>query len=195
MSSAKGREQIAVLARCSLLRARQSFMRVNWGDAGVTRYYEALPDAVRQHLDGTLRDEWLPIEHLVEATVAIDRLFGTGDLALVWEIGRHSGRMGRGEWTAFAIRHTPLSIILKLAHRVWRYHFTAGRFVSQSQGSAVRISIEDFPTPHRAICLAVGGWAEATVELGPRDDIVVKEMSCAARGDPSCIFEARWTDR
>lgn len=83
MSSAGAREPIAVLARSSLLRTRQTFVRVNWGDAGVARYQEALPDAVRQHLDGTLRQEWLPIQHLIEATVALDRLFGAGDLALV----------------------------------------------------------------------------------------------------------------
>jgi hypothetical protein len=85
-------------------------------------------------------------------------------------------------------------MLMGITAGLWSSHYDGGRLASRSTGdSSMMVSILDFPAPHRVHCIAIGGWMQGSLELGPRKDIQVQELSCRAQGGTSCDFRLFWT--
>ena len=166
--------------------------------AGVTRRQAA-------QLAGQLRElftsfdnpkgGWVDFELFVEATVLADRLFGKGDLELAREIGRFASGYAAGIWKRLIMRHVSPETVLGMTAGLWSHHYDGGRMVSRAFGSkGLHVEIIDWPAPHRAHCLSMGGWMQGSLEMGPRTNTQLRELGCRALGARTCEFQLTWED-
>jgi hypothetical protein len=178
----------------SAFASRIRWVSLNQGAAGVDRLAARSSPELRATIEqGAVMARWYPFELFVEINLAIDELFGRGDMALVRKLGRHGAdanlttiyrlfyKVGRVKW------------ILERAARLWTMHYDSGQLVVRRfPGREVELEIKDFATPHRVHCLAVTGWAERSLELSAARDIAVDEIACRAEGGARCQLRATW---
>ncbi len=181
--------------QAATVRVRRAWVQENHGEAGVTRLLASCSSPLRQLLsqEDVAPGTWVDFELFVESTVLVDKLFGSGDLELGRAIGRFAAGHAQGVWKTFFIKHLPPTIVMRLASGMWHHHYDAGRLTTRTAGSTgLLLTISDWPRPHRAHCLSIAGWMHGTLELGPRTDIVVQELSCRAQKAATCDFRLSW---
>lgn len=181
--------------QASAVRVREAFVRERFGAAGVTRLRgEASPDLLMVLSSGHAPPGgWVPFSHFVEVNQLVDRLFGKTDGALIFETGRFAASHALGVWKSLVMRQLTPGMLVGLASSMWSKHYDGGKLMSREAGpSSLLVSIADFPDPHTAHCLAIAGWMQGSLELGPRRSPQVQEMTCRAKGGTSCEFRLTW---
>jgi hypothetical protein len=177
----------------SALLARLQFVEERHGEDGVARVLDALVPAHRTLLGDLLPHAWAPHDAFIDLCVVIDRLFGKGDLALCYDMGRHAAETNLPTlYRLFYRLGTPLYIFRKAA-RVWEIHYDSGRLAPVQEGpSQVRIRVLDYEQPHRAHCLSIKGWAARSVEMSGAVIDAIAEDKCRLWGDSTCEMWLRW---
>ncbi|MCC6554149.1 MAG: hypothetical protein IT372_14180 [Polyangiaceae bacterium] len=174
--------------------ARVRFVRERFGEGALADLLGALqPDARAAIEERILPQAWVPYDLYIDLNVAIDRLFGAGDLRLCYELGRYSAEVNLPTlYKLFYRLGTPMFVFEKAA-RVWRLHYDSGVLVPIEEGpKLVRLRVEDFQRPHRAHCLSVLGWAAKSIELSGGTVLRAEEERCRTRGDRACEHSLRW---
>jgi hypothetical protein len=140
------------------------------------------------------RDGWSPLGLFHEALVTADAVGGRGDLASCWQIGHFVARHEVGAVRSLALRILRPSMVLSLTSSLWQVHYrNAGRAVTQVAGpGAIRLSVLDYPSPHKAQCLSLAGWIQGALELGRRRAIKVEKIACRCDQAASCDYRVSW---
>jgi hypothetical protein len=143
-----------------------------------------------------LRDTWVPARLLVESIVAADRIAGRGDYATCWAMGRFIASREIGPVHAIALKVLRPSMIMSMAPGIYSTHFKdAGRVATLPTGErALVVSFLQFPAPHPALCLGLGGWMEGWLALRPRSAIRIDHIACRCQDAPSCDYAVAWED-
>jgi hypothetical protein len=177
------------------VRLRDVFVEARFGVESRQRFRATASPQLRELLTSSEdpRGGWVNFELFIEATVLVDRMFGKGDLGLCREIGRFAAGHAAGIWKRLLMRHVSPETVLGLTAGLWSHHYEGGRMISRAFGSnGVHVEIADWPTPHRAHCLSMSGWMEGSLELGPRKNTELRELSCRALGARACEFQLTW---
>lgn len=142
------------------------------------------------------RDTWALAGLLVEALVAADLVAGRGDYETCWDIGRFIAKREIGPVQAIALKVLRASMIMSLAPGLYSTHFKdAGRVATLPTGDrALVVSFLNFPAPHRALCVGLGGWMEGWLGLRERSSIRIDHVACRCQGLPSCDYAVSWED-
>ncbi|MFT3768872.1 MAG: hypothetical protein QM820_25800 [Minicystis sp.] len=120
-------------------------------------------------------------------------MFGRGDLALCYEMGRHAAEVNLSTLYRLFYRMGNPQFIMRRAAQLWSVHYDSGRLESIDEGQGVaRLRISDLERPHRAHCLSVLGWAARSIELSGATLIGADEVKCRTRGDAVCEMVAKW---
>ncbi len=178
----------------AIITARLRFARERHGEEGLRRLLDAVPASTRAALEGrVLPHEWVPYDVFIDMGVAMDRLFGEGDLALCYELGRYSAEVNLPTlYRIFYRLGSPLYIFRKAA-QLWSLHYDSGKLAAMEEGpGAARIEIIGFDRPHRVHCLAIVGWATRSIELSGGVVLYAEEVRCRAKGDETCEMVARY---
>lgn len=185
MSSVKG----------AAITARVRFVREQHGDAGLQRVLACVSDATRATLDArVLPQMWAPYDAFVDLSMSIDRLFGRGDLALCYDLGRYAAEVNLPTLYRLFYRLGSPQFILRKAAQLWSVHYDSGKLAAFEEGKGgARLEIVDFARPHRAHCLSVLGWASRSVELSGGTLQKADEERCRTRGDETCELVLRWS--
>lgn len=178
----------------SALASRVLWVQLGHGAAGVARLRAAASEALAAALDaGFEKARWYPIRVFLELNVLIDRLFGTGDLSLVRELGRHGADANLTTIYRLFYKVGTTHWLLGRAVRLWSAHYDSGYLEVLTQGPrAAVLRIHAFAQPDRAHCLSVIGWCERSIELSGGTSVQVVESRCRTRGDDVCQLEATW---
>jgi hypothetical protein len=172
---------------------RRSYVEAKYGDAGLERWELRATPALKTALTRAhSHEEWVDFGLFVEATELVDTIFGHGNLALAWDIGRFAAEHNIGFWRSVMVRFVNPTVVLGMAGSLWSHHYDTGRLVVTREDDGVSVRIIDFLRPHRTHCLSIGGWMERTLELGPAKHVRVREVGCRTRGDESCAFALGW---
>lgn len=182
--------------QAATVRLRMAYVEQKHGVEARQRFMMQASPALREVLSAAPgKSAWVDFELFVEATVLVDRMFGRGDMALAWDIGRFAAGHEIGVWKSLIMRVVRPSMLLGVVSGVWSHHYDSGRLVSRVVGpTAMLVGIENFPTPHRAHCYSIAGWIHGSLEQGPRKNINVRELSCRAHGGRSCEFQLDWAE-
>ena len=190
-----GPQPSGVEVQAASIRSREAFVRERFGPEGVRRFREGASRELTRILDGqSSGGGWAPFARQIEATELIDRLFGAGDLALANELGASVATHDAGVWKSLFMRAVPPALMARIIPSLWSHYYRHGGALRMqiTGASALTIREEGFPAPHRAHCLAMIGWARATLEQGPRTDVRVTEHCCRMRGEEVCEFHVTW---
>lgn len=171
-------------------------MKERFGERAAERYLAEASADLRMVLTfATKKDAWVDFALFVEATELADKLFGRGDLALAWDMGRFGAEHNAGVWRSLVMRLLRPQTIIGIGAGLWSHHYDSGRLVmraSPGAKSSLQLQIADFAAPHRAHCLSVAGWLERTLELGGPKRVAVREDRCRTRGAASCDLSLEW---
>ncbi len=174
--------------------SRLLWVRLNHGQEGLERLTKAVKKPLALLMsEGAVMSKWYPFELFVELNLAIDKMYGSGDLALVRNLGRHGADANLTTIYRLFYKVGTVKWILARASRLWGLHYDSGNlYVDMYPGREVGLRVEDFETPHQAHCLSVLGWAERSIELSGGADVKIAEVACRTRGGPMCRFRASW---
>jgi hypothetical protein len=178
----------------SALASRVLWVELNHGSAGVARLLRQCTPELRAFIEeGIAKPKWYPFEQFVELNTVIDRLFGSGDLALVRELGRAGADMNLTTIYRLFYKLGSVHWILGRGVRLWSAHYDSGFCEIAPRGAkAAEIRIRGFATPDRTHCLSVLGWIERSIELSGGTRTVVEETACRMRDDEYCQLDAKW---
>ena len=179
----------------SAFASRMLWVRLHHGEDGVDKVLSELSAPAREILGPMpTRARWYPFETFVELNLTLDRLFGTGDLSLVRELGKHGADVNlRTVYRLFYMVGTP-KWIMDRATRLWDMHYDSGHLVAtRGEGNVIDVEICDFETPHRTHCLSVFGWCERSLELSGAKEIFTEERGCRTKGDDACRLHLEWS--
>lgn len=182
-------------ARGRAILMRKKFVNAKFGASAVELLESRASPELRAALSlAEQHDSWVDFGLFIEATELVDRLFGRGDLAIAWDVGRFAAENNIGVWRSIVMRFVSPNTVLNIASSVWSHHYDTGRLVAAPEEDhlGVRMSIVDFLWPHRTHCLSIGGWIERTLEFGKPKRVDVKELSCRAKGGLQCTFLLKW---
>ena len=176
-----------------VLRSRHVYLLHEGGDARA-RVLAALPPDVRAAEEaGFIETHWYPYEYLVILTETIDRVLGTGDLALAYEMGRFNCDKNLTGALRLLFKFGNIGWLLDRAAKAWGSQYDEGRLevVERNVGRRVVLELHDHPQPNRAHCLGMTGWMVRAVELSGEEAPQCHE-SCRASGDPVCRWTFTW---
>lgn len=179
----------------SAVNARVRFVREKWGEDGWRALRATLDPATRAALEGggILPHAWFPYAGFIELNVAIDRMYGNGDLQLCYEMGRYGAEVNLPTLYRIFMRFGSPMYLFEKSARLWQVNYDSGRMVPVAEGrSEVRLRIEEFDDPHRAHCMSVLGWASRGLELTGAKLILADEGLCRTRGDEACEMSLKW---
>lgn len=164
-------------------------MRHAWDDL-----VAALKPETRTIVTGSvLPGSWYPFDAFVDLVVQADEMFGDGDLALSKEMGRFAATANLSTVLRFLVRLSTPKTLLGKGAALWHLHHDTGKASATMHGErGAFYEIKDFGAPHRALCAAVEGWIERSLELTGVKDIIVVERDCAARSGSVCLYQAVW---
>jgi hypothetical protein len=178
----------------SAFASRILWVRLHQGESGVARVARKVsPDLGDVLRTGAVMSRWYPFEMFVELNLALDRVFGAGDMGLIRTLGRHGADAHLTTIYRLFYKVGTVKWILARAPRLWGMHYDSGMLhVDSYPGREAALRIEGFSHPHRAHCLSVQGWTERSVELSGGGEVRSEETACRASGDPSCRFLVSW---
>ena len=142
---------------------------------------------------GFLETRWYPYEVMVELTETIDRVLGTGDLQIAYDMGRFSCDQNLTTVMRLLFKFGNIGWLLDRVAKAWGGQFDEGRMVVSRRevGEEVVVELHDHPMPNRSHCLAIKGWMMRATELSGEDSIECTEL-CRAAGDEMCRWTFRW---
>lgn len=178
----------------SALASRLLWVTLGHGERGLESLERAVSPALAPVLvNGVHKARWYPFEQFIELNEVIDRLFGTGDLALVRELGRYGADANLRTVYRLFYKVGTVRWILGRAARLWGAHYDSGelRVISDVPCEST-LEILGFATPHRVHCLSVAGWCERSVEISGGNQVRLEELECRAEGDDRCLLRVHW---
>ncbi len=140
-----------------------------------------------------LKSQWYPFSVLIDVSIEIDKLFGTGDLSLLEEAGGDVAEADLSSVYKIFFKVANPHFIIDRAAAVWRNYYSSGEcVVADSTEKSVVLEIRDFDTPHRAHCLGVLGWTKRTLMLTGCKEVRAVHSQCRCEGAKVCRFEGSW---
>jgi len=178
----------------SALASRVNWVRLNHGPGGLDRLCEAVSAPLAQAIrDGFKAATWYDFAAFIELNTEIDRVFGTGDGALIRELGRWGAEANLTTIYRLFYKVGTVRWVMARAARLWHLHYDAGRLtLRELAGNEIELGIEDVPDPHCAHCESVAGWAEKSIELSGGEGARVSISSCRHQGADVCRIRGRW---
>jgi hypothetical protein len=182
-----------VHVRAPAILARLMWVVEHHGEAA----FEETLAAMRPELAAAVREAqspsmWVPFDAFVGLCEAIDTRYGKGDLALCRDLGRYSARANLPTLYRLFYMIGSVRFIMSKATAVWSEHYDSGRASTRDLGAGeVAIIVEDFATPHAALCLSVLGWAEESVRISGAKVLSCEETACRLRGANACELRIR----
>jgi hypothetical protein len=184
----------SITAKGSVFKSTLAFVEERYGKEGLARLLAAVdPDTRKLASTMILSAVRYPLRHAVELATTIDNLFGRGDLALCWEIGKFAGGYEVGLFHKAVLQIGRLDYFFRMARATWGFYYSAGQMqVEGSTESWATIRLTDFNPLSKAICYRVGGWMHRTCELFGKQDVSITHTECVLDGASACVWEAHW---
>jgi predicted hydrocarbon binding protein len=180
---------MAVRVKGLVLKTRIDYVRKTYGDEAWGKLVASLSPQARAAVRGdVLVSTWYPLSVSVEMLVAIDQMFGAGDLALCREMGRHSARIALSSvYKSFSIEKD-MHFVNRMTPLIWNQYYDSGEMTIETTKGRACIRIRGFAEPHPALCLGILGWLEGANEAWGVEDVKVEETTCSTRGQGCCTF-------
>ena len=179
------------------LKGALTFVEGSFGSDGVDTLLRASSEDLRRVLQGKiLPSGWYPFRYQVELYETIDRVFGEGDLALCWEIGKFTSEYEMTRFHKLFLKMASLDLWIRSAGLMWGRYYDAGTLVldriDENEGV---VRLEDFDPLSKAWCYDFGGWLLRTMELNGLDRVRVEHSHCRLDGSDNCVWTGRFEQR
>jgi predicted hydrocarbon binding protein len=177
----------------SAFTARFAYLKKTYPDL-YDAFLERLQPATRELTQGAiLKTEWYPFDAFVDLVLSADAVMGDGSLAISRTLGAHAAEANLPTLYKLFYKVGSPEYILSKAATLWSVHHDTGSAkLDRIEPNHVEFQIHGFEQPHRALCMALLGFIEKSLELTGVQDIELHERQCVLRGADYCAFRGRW---
>jgi hypothetical protein len=179
--------------RASAILARLRWIEEHHGrDAKRAVLVSIPPTQATMLLEAVNPSSWVPFDAFVALCEAIDRAYGSGDLAVCRTLGRYAAEVNLPTLYRLFYKIGSFRYIISKASSVWSTHYDSGRASTHDIPGGVAFVVEGFATPHQAHCLSVLGWIEQSAVMSGAKVLASGEVRCRTRGDAACEFRVEY---
>jgi len=184
-----------ITGKGTTLKAALAFVEARFGSEGIERLTVELgADEARMVKGMVLSGGKYPLAKLVAVYEAIDRVFGRGDLALCWDIGKFAGDYEVNLLHKVFLNVARLEYWLKISGASWRFYYSHGKLTAAIEPGKGYVRLGEFNPISKAFCYRFGGWIHAIIELSRKTGVAVRHTECVLDGKPLCVWEGRWDE-
>lgn len=176
-------------------RAIVQWVKDNHGEEGVARLWDVLHPATQKMVEeGPLVTNWYPLPVFEEFVAAADRILGSGDLSVAYEMGKFSAYYGMKTVYKIFLKVGSPEFVLKKSANIWSRYFNRGRMQAQQiEDKHWILELHDFDYTSEVFCPRVTGWIQGVADLSGAKQGQVSHTNCRCKGDPNCIWTLRWS--
>lgn len=169
------------------------FTERRFGKPAVERCIRELAPADQEVLLSIVPLGWFPLEPTARFGVAVDKLYGRGDLELCREIGRFSAEWQLNLFHKLVLRFKPAEWLFVRGMSVWQQYHDTGRWEVERPGeNHVIARLRDFAVAEPGWCARFGGFIQRAAEVTGARNVEVQHPRCRVLGEPCCEYEGRW---
>lgn len=179
--------------RASAILARLRWVEEHHGREAKRAVLVSLPPTLASAiLAATSPSLWVSFDAFVALCQAIDRTYGSGDLAMCRVLGRYAADVNLPTLYRIFYKIGSFRYIISKASAVWSTHYDSGRASTHDIPGGVAFVMEGFAKPHRVHCLSVLGWIEQSAVISGAKVTRAEEVKCRTRGDAVCEFQIEY---
>ena len=177
----------------SILKSRLEFVRKEFGDDGLVKIMDSLPEEDSKILGRLVAVAWVDFEVGKRLDDAIVKVFGGGSTRFFERLGEASAEVNLTTLhSAFLAPGDPEAFLAK-APQIYRLYYNVGWREYESTGEREGVlTTHDAETYSKPDCLTVVGWYRKALELCGAKNVRIIEEECRATGGDVCKYRVTW---
>ena len=177
----------------SILKSRLEFVRQEFGDDGLVKIMDILPEEDSKILGRLVAVAWVDFEVGKRLDDTIVKVFGGGSTRFFERLGEASAEVNLTTLhSAFLAPGDPEAFLAK-APQIYRLYYNVGWREYESTGEREGVlTTHDAETYSKPDCLTVVGWYRKALELCGAKNIRIIEEECRATGGDVCKYRVTW---
>jgi hypothetical protein len=171
----------------------RDFVLDRFGLDGWTDVLAELSAEDRAALEGIVTMGWYSLPLYARALRAADKVRGTGDLQLVFQLGKYQAARDLTTVHRAFLRMASPSFFLEQSGEYWgRFHDTGKWTVERVGPTRVRAYLDGWAHVDAVLCRELNGYILKAFELVGARNPRLEHTQCRARGAPRCLFAGAW---
>ena len=171
----------------------RAFVRERFGDEGWPATLEHLVVADREELGNVISVGWYSLALYARLLRALEAAHGDGDFSLVVRQGRSQAERDLSTIQRMFLRMANPAFAVEKMGAYWRrFHDTGTWQIDRATPTRVCGALVDWGVVDHALCRELGAYMGRVLELVGAKNVHVEHPTCRAKGDPRCVFDARW---
>lgn len=177
----------------SIIKSRLEFVRREFGEEGLTKIMNLLPEEDQKILGRLVAVAWVDFEVGKRLDEAIVKSLGGGSSRFFERLGEASAEVNLGTMhSAFLTDGDPGAFLAK-APQIYRLYYDVGwreyQPVGEREGLLITHEAETFS---KTDCMTVIGWYRRALELCGATGVHIVEEECRATGGQVCRYRVTW---
>jgi uncharacterized protein (TIGR02265 family) len=177
----------------SVLKSRLEFIRKEFGEAGLEKVMNSLPEGDQKVLGRLVAVTWVDFEIGKRLDDAIVKILGGGSSRFFERLGEASAEVNLSTLhSAFLAPGDPQAFLAK-APQIYRLYYDVGRREYEKTGERSGVlTTHDAETFSKPDCLTIIGWHRKALELCGAKNVHIVEEECRASGGRVCRYRVTW---
>lgn len=178
----------------SIVKSRLEFVRDQFGEDGLNRILDTLPEEDQKILGRLVAVAWVDFEIGKRLDEAIVKVLGGGSTRFFERLGEASAEVNLGTLhSAFLTEGDPQAFLAK-APQIYRLYYDVGWREYEATGEREGVlTTHEAETFSKTDCLTVVGWYRKALELCGAKNVRIMEEECRAGGGSVCKYRVTWS--
>jgi len=178
----------------SIIKSRIEFVRKEFGEAGLSRIMDSLPEEDQKILGRLVAVAWVDFAVGKRLDEAIVKELGGGGTRVFERLGEASAEVNLSTLhSAFLAPGDPQAFLAK-APQIYRLYYDVGWREYEATGEREGVlTTHDAETFSKPDCLTVVGWYRKALEMCGAKNVRIMEEECRAGGGHVCKYRVSWS--
>jgi hypothetical protein len=183
-----------VKVKGNIVKARESFVKDNFGHEAWTKVVDALPDEDAQVLRGIVTNAaWFDFEMAKRLDDTIVATLGHGRREVFEDIGRASAIANLTTVHKRLLEPGDPQAFMEKADLIYGFYYDKGyRDYEATGANSGVLTTHEAQTYSQMDCLTVIGWYRQALEMCGASSVEIVEESCRALGGEVCRYVVSW---
>jgi hypothetical protein len=171
----------------------REFVRARGGEAAWERVLGRLGEADASVVRDALPVGWYGNGAFTRLLRAVDEVFGSGDGALVVDIGRHNCERDATTIQRLFFRIATPAYVFEKSTEYWRRFHDSGHWtIERTTPNSITATLRDWKNEDPIYCRQNGAYIVRLMELVGAKNVAIDHPECSALRASACVFRLRW---
>jgi hypothetical protein len=175
-----------------ILKARE-YALATGGEAAWQRVLEQLDPADRLAMAEIIPVGWYDMALYDRSNLALARAFGGEPAEVMSAVGQFAAGHDLHTIHRMFLRLASPAYVIERSAGFWRRFQDSGTWtVVRTPPNRVRATLEGWGSEQELTCIRLGAYMFRLFQLVGAKNGSLERVACRTRGDPACVFDARW---